>query len=81
MTDHSGEIPRWVVLIDGEAVPEADIRVRERKGRSVMLLTNGSDEIELTWWREDGRGPAGPPGSVIDTLGALKRRSSKDGEG
>jgi hypothetical protein len=69
-----GEILRWELLIDGDTAPEADIRIIERNGRSVMLITNGTDEIELTSWREDPRG-RGAPASVVNTLGALQRRS------
>jgi hypothetical protein len=69
-----GEILRWELLIDGEEVPEADIRLIERNGRTVMLITNGTEEIELTSWREDPRG-RGAPASIVDTLGAVQRRS------
>jgi hypothetical protein len=72
-----GEILRWVLMIDGEDVPEADIRIVERNGRSVMLITNGQDEIRLTSWRVDANG-RGAPSSVVDTLGALQRRSSQN---
>jgi hypothetical protein len=72
-----GEILRWVLMIDGEDVPEADIRIVERNGRSVMLITNGQEEIRLTSWRLDANG-RGAPSSVVDSLGALQRRSSQN---
>ena len=36
MADSSGKGLRWVLLIDGEEVPEADVRIRERKGHKVI---------------------------------------------
>jgi hypothetical protein len=60
-----GEILRWELMIDGDYVPTADIRVSERAGHSVMLLTDAREEIELTRWREGPRGPQGPPASVV----------------
>lgn len=65
-------ILRWVLLVDGEEVPEADIRVIERDGRSVTLLTDANEEIELTRWREGGE-----PARFLDTLGGSQRRSSR----
>ena len=38
MADRSGEILRWVLLIDRDEVPTADVRVSERYGWSVMVL-------------------------------------------
>jgi hypothetical protein len=38
MPDSSGEILRWVLQINTEEVPTADIRVIERAGRTVMQL-------------------------------------------
>ena len=67
-------ILRWVLQVDGEEVPEADIRLIERDGRTVMLLTDGNEEIELTGWRGGARGPYGEPARFVDTLGALQRR-------
>ena len=64
-----------MLLVDGEDVPEADIRVIERDGRSVMLLTDGNEEIELTGWRGGTRGPHGEPARFVETLGAVQRRS------
>ena len=78
MPDSSGEILRWVLQMDGEEVDTADIRIDERDGRSVMLLTDGTDEIELARWREGARGSQGAPASIVDTLGALQRRVSGD---
>ena len=78
MPDSSGEILRWVLQIDGEEVPEADIRVIERDGRGVMLLTDGNEEIELRWWREGARGPQGEPARFVYTLGGLQRRTSSE---
>ena len=52
MPDSSGEILRWVLQIDLEEVGTADIRVSERDGRTVMPLTDGDEEIELTSCRE-----------------------------
>ncbi len=40
-----GEIVRWELMIDGDYVPTADIRVSERGGRSVMLLTDAREEM------------------------------------
>ena len=59
MPDSSGDILRWVVQINFED-PEADISIVEREGRTVMLLTDGNEEIELTGWRG---GPAAPTAS------------------
>ena len=39
-----GEILRWELLIDGEEVPEGDIRIVERNGRNVMLITDGNED-------------------------------------
>jgi hypothetical protein len=71
--DSSDDILRWVLLIDGEDVSDADIRVSERDGRGVMLLTGGGEEVELARWREGAPDPL-----VVDTLGALRRRRSRD---
>ena len=60
MPDTSGEILRWVMMIDWKEVPEADIRVSEREGRSVMLLTDGHEQIELAGGVE---APAAPTAS------------------
>jgi hypothetical protein len=76
MPDNSGEILRWVLEIDGEEASEADVRVTERDGLSVMLLVGGGEEIELTSWREGAPGPGSPPAAFLDTLGGLQRRSS-----
>jgi hypothetical protein len=73
----SGDILRWVVQINFED-PEAEIRIVERDGRGVMLLTDGIEEIELTSWRGGARGPQGGPVRFVDTLGALQRRGSRD---
>ena len=74
MFDCSTDALRWVLLIDGEEVPEADVRVRcEPEGHSVILLTGGGEEIELTRWPEGAPDPL-----VVDTLGALQRRGSGD---
>ena len=78
MPDTSGEILRWVMMIDWKEVPEADIRVSEREGRSVMLLTDGHEQIELAGWRGGTSGPHGEPARFVDTLGALQRRTSRD---
>ena len=75
MPDSSGEILRWVLQIDLEEVGTADIRVSERDGRTVMPLTDGDKEIELTSCREGARGPQGEPARFVDTLGTLQRRS------
>jgi hypothetical protein len=72
-----GEILRWELMIDGDYVPTADIRVSERGGHSVMLLTDAREEIELTRWREGARGAQGPPVSLVERLGALQRRSTR----
>ena len=75
MPDSEGQILRWVLLIDGEEVTDARIRIGARDGRRVML-TDGSEEIELTSWRGDTfSGPHGEPSSFVDTLGALQRRT------
>ena len=41
-----------MLQIDLEEVGTADIRVSERDGRTVMPLTDGDEEIELTSCRE-----------------------------
>ena len=64
-----------MLQIDLEEVGTADIRVSERDGRTVMPLTDGDEEIELTSWREGARGPQGEPARFVDTLGTLQRRS------
>jgi hypothetical protein len=71
-----GEVVRWELMIDGEYVPVADIRVTQRGDHSVMLLTDAREEIELTRWREDSRGTQGPPASFVERLGGLRRRRS-----
>ena len=75
MPDSSGDILRWVVQINFEDL-EADIRIVERDGRTVMLLTDGNEEIELTGWRGGARGPYGEPARFVDTLGGLQSRTS-----
>jgi hypothetical protein len=65
-----GEIVRWELMIDGGYVPTADVRVSERGGHSVMLLTDAREEIELTRWREGARGAQGPPASFVERQGA-----------
>ena len=74
MPDSSGDILRWVVQINFKDL-EADIRIVERDDRTVMLLTDGNEEIELWGWRGGTRGPYGEPARFVDTLGALQRRS------
>jgi len=71
--DDSGDILRWVFLIDGEEVREAEIRVTERDGFIVMLLTDHGEEIELTRWREGHPGTLGKPSSFVGTLGGIQR--------
>jgi hypothetical protein len=72
-----GEILRWELMIDGEYVPTADIRITERGGHRVMLLTDAREEIELTRWREGAGGAQGAPASLVERLGALQRRSTR----
>jgi hypothetical protein len=76
-----GETLRWVVLIDGEDVPDIDVRVRpdaERPEVMVMLLVYGGEELELERWSTKkyryGTG-------VVRTLGYLRRRESEDSTG
>jgi hypothetical protein len=64
MPDSTGEILRWVLLIDGEEVSEADVRVLEHEGRSVMLVTDGREELEPARWREGASGTYGEPAAV-----------------
>jgi len=72
-----GEIVRWELMIDGGYVPTADVRVSERGGHSVMLLTDAREEIELTRWREGACGAQGPPASFVERLRGLQRRSCR----
>ena len=74
MPDSSGDILRWVLQIDGEEVPAADIRLIERDGRTVMLLTDGNEEIELTSWRDGARGPSGPGPRLTQSCHVRRRR-------
>jgi hypothetical protein len=75
--DNSGEILRWIVEIDGEDLPDADILTRddpEHPDWIVMLLVRGDEELEIDRWSTTKtRRPHGPPTSVPRTLGQLRR--------
>jgi hypothetical protein len=70
----SGETLRWIVQIDGAEVQDVDVRVEEKEGTVVMCLTHAGEEFELNRWTTK-RYPHGPA-SVVDTLGALQRRTA-----
>ena len=70
------EILQWELMINWKEVPEADVRIGERDGRNVMLLTDCSEEIELAHWREGAPGAQGRPASIVDTLGLYRRSSN-----
>lgn len=70
----SGETLRWTLEIDGQDLPDADVRIqddRERPDWVVMLLVRGNEELEIDRWstKADPYGPA----AVIRTLGELRR--------
>jgi hypothetical protein len=70
----SGETLRWTVEIDGEPVPDLDVRIREhpeRAGWMVMFLVDGKEELEIDFWSTK-RYPHGPT-SVPRTLEQLRR--------
>jgi hypothetical protein len=70
----SGETLRWVLEIDGNDVPDADVRIDELPERPdwrVMFLVRGNEELEIERWStkryKDG------PTAVIRSLGELRR--------
>ena len=69
-----GDTSRWMVEIDGSAVSDVDVRVKEHPKHPdwwLMFLVDGSEEIELDRW--SSRTYPDGPASVIRTLGALRR--------
>jgi hypothetical protein len=72
----SGETARWLVEIDGEDVPDADVRITEDpEGPEgfefvLMFLVRGDEEIEIGRWSRK-RYPHGPS-AILRTLGDLR---------
>jgi hypothetical protein len=69
----SGETLRWILEIDGEDVPDVDIRIQEHPEHPdwvLMLLVYGDEEVELNRWstKRHKYGPA----AVIRRLGDLR---------
>jgi hypothetical protein len=49
----SGETLRWTLEIDGQHVPDADVRIQEHPERPdsmQMLLVYGNEEVEIQSW-------------------------------
>jgi len=67
----SGETLRWILQIDGEDVPGADVRIEEDPDWTVALLVRGDEQVEIQrWWTTTYRrhGPAG----LVRRLGDLR---------
>jgi hypothetical protein len=80
MPDSSGDIFRWVALIDGQDVPEVDVRLHDEADWRTLLLVVGDEEYELHKWQPSNpRGPKEPAVSSW-TLGALQRFTASGGK-
>jgi len=69
-----GRTIRWLLKIDGQEVPDVDVRIHplaERSGWSAATLVAGRDEVEMMRW-PDAQYPQGPSG-IMRTLRELAR--------
>jgi hypothetical protein len=68
----SGEILRWVVLLDGSSEHDLDAKVEvdpNKPEHMVMTLVRGTETLELLRWRTDR-----PTPQFVDTLGGILDR-------